>query len=150
MAQVLAKAEVEPARLASRLRLTLARLARRVRQEGVGADEDLTPSRLAALSTLDELGPMTLGQAAAVEQVSSPSMTRIVARLEELGLAAREMSRADRRVVTVRITDEGRAVLKRTRTRRDLFLARRVERLSADDRAVLARALPVMERLMGD
>ena len=116
----------------------------------MGADEDLTPSRLAALSTLDELGPMTLGQAAAVEQVSSPSMTRIVARLEEFGLAEREMSRADRRVVTVRITDEGRAVLKRTRTRRDLFLARRVERLSADDRAVLARALPVMERLLED
>ena len=80
MAQVLGRAEGTPAALASRLRLTLARLSRRVRQEGALAEEDLTPSRLAALTTLDESGPLTLGQLAAQEQVSSPNMTRIVAR----------------------------------------------------------------------
>jgi DNA-binding MarR family transcriptional regulator len=150
MARVMARAELAPAALASRLRLTLARLSRRVRQEGAVADEDLTPSRLAALTTLDDLGPLTLGQLASSEQVSSPSMTRIVARLEERGLAERQTSRTDRRVVRLRITEHGRAVLARTRTRRDLFLARRVERLTADERAVLARALPLMEKLLED
>ena len=150
MAQVLGRAEVTPAALASRLRLTLARLSRRVRQEGALAEEDLTPSRLAALTTLDEWGPLTLGQLAAQEQVSSPNMTRIVARLEERGLAGRELSNTDRRVVRVHITEPGRALLVRTRTRRDLFLARRVGKLTADERAALARALPVMEKLLED
>jgi DNA-binding MarR family transcriptional regulator len=150
MAQVLGRTEVTPAALASRLRLTLARLSRRVRQEGVLADEDLTPSRLAALTTLDDSGPLTLGQLAAQEQVSSPNMTRIVARLEEHGLAERELSDTDRRVVRVHITEQGRAQLMRTRTRRDLFLARRVGRLSSEERAALARALPVMEKLLED
>jgi DNA-binding MarR family transcriptional regulator len=150
MAQVLARAQLEPARLASRLRLTLARLGRRVRQEGAAVDEDLTPSRLAALTTLDDMGPLTLGQLAAVEQVSSPNMTRIVARLEELGLAERELSNIDRRVVRVHITERGRAQLARTRNRRDLFLARRVQRLTADERVVLARALPVLDKLLED
>ncbi|HVN51346.1 MAG TPA: MarR family transcriptional regulator [Acidimicrobiales bacterium] len=150
MAQVSAKAELEAPELASRLRLTIARLGRRVRQEGAARDEDLTPSRLAALTTLDETGPLTLGQLAALEQVSSPSMTRIVARLEELGLAEREMSSTDRRVVRVRITDRGSALLAATRSRRDLFLARRVQRLTSDERATLARALPVMDKLLED
>src|SRR6516162_5528789 len=121
MAQVLGRAEVTPAALASRLRLTLARLSRRVRQEGALAEEDLTPSRLAALATL-----------------------------EERGLAGRELSNTDRRVVRVHITEPGRALLVRTRTRRDLFLARRVGKLTADERAALARALPVMEKLLED
>jgi DNA-binding MarR family transcriptional regulator len=150
MAQVSAKAELEAPELASRLRLTIARLGRRVRQEGAARDEDLTPSRLAALTTLDETGPLTLGQLAAMEQVSSPSMTRIVARLEELGLAEREMSSTDRRVVRVRITDRGSALLAATRSRRDLFLTRRVQRLTSDERATLARALPVMDKLLED
>jgi DNA-binding MarR family transcriptional regulator len=150
MAQVAARAELEAPKLASRLRLTLARLGRRVRQEGAARDEDLTPSRLAALTTLDDTGPMTLGQLAAMEQVSSPSMTRIVARLEELRLAEREMSSTDRRVVRVHITAQGRALLAATRTRRDLFLARRVQRLTIDERATLARALPIMDKLLED
>jgi DNA-binding MarR family transcriptional regulator len=150
MAQVLGRAEATPAALASRLRLTLARLSRRVRQEGALTEEDLTPSRLAALTTLDESGPLTLGQLAAQEQVSSPNMTRIVARLEERGLAERELSNTDRRIVRVHITERGRAMLVRTRSRRDLFLARRVGRLTPDERAVLARAVPVMEKLLED
>jgi DNA-binding MarR family transcriptional regulator len=150
MAQIVGRTEVTPAALAGRLRLTLARLSRRVRQEGALAEEDLTPSRLAALTTLDDSGPLTLGQLAAQEQVSSPNMTRIVARLEERGLAERELSNTDRRVVRVHITERGRTLLVRTRSRRDLFLARRVGRLTPDERAALARALPVMEKLLED
>jgi DNA-binding MarR family transcriptional regulator len=138
------------AALASSLRLTVARLARRVRQEGVTAGDDVTASRLAALTTIDALGPITLGDLAAVEQVQPPSMTRIVARLEEAGLTEREVDARDRRSVRVRVTDKGKRLLARSRTRRDAFLAQRVARLTADERAVLARALPVLEKLHED
>jgi DNA-binding MarR family transcriptional regulator len=145
-----APATTAPAQLASRLRLTVARLARRVRHEGTGAGDDLTASRLAALATVERLGPITLGELAAVEQVQPPSMTRIVARLEELGLATRETDADDRRVARVRVTGDGRALLTRSRTRKDAFLARRVSALTPDERATLERALPLLDRLMDD
>ena len=105
--------------------LANARLARRVRQEALSAGDDLTASRLAALATIDHLGPITLGELAAVEQVQPPSMTRIVARLEETGLAVREVDAHDRRIVRVRITDAGRETIERSRTRKNVFLAQR-------------------------
>ena len=89
-----ARPAISPARLAGALRLAVARLARRVRQEGTSAGDDLTASRLAALTTIEALGPITLGELAAIEQVQPPSMTRIVARLEEGGLVERQIDRA--------------------------------------------------------
>jgi DNA-binding MarR family transcriptional regulator len=136
--------------LASSLRLTIARLSRRVRQEGVSARDDVTASRLAALNTVADLGPITLGELAAVEQVQPPSMTRIVARLEEAGLIEREVDPKDRRSVRVRITDKGKRLRTRSRTRRDAFLAQRVARLTDDERDVLARAVPLLNQLMED
>ena len=139
-----------PEELAARLRLVNARLARRVRREALGTGDDLTASRLSALATIEDCGPITLGELAALEQVQPPSMTRIVGRLEEHGLAEREVDPRDRRVAYVRITDDGRNVLARSRTRKAAFLARRVGRLSPDERRALADALPVLERLIDE
>jgi DNA-binding MarR family transcriptional regulator len=145
-----AEDSVAPEELAARLRLVNARLARRVRREALGTGDDLTASRLSALATIEDCGPITLGELASVEQVQPPSMTRIVGRLEEHGLAEREVDSRDRRVAYVRITDAGRDVLARSRTRKAAFLARRVGRLSAEERGVLADALPVLERLIDE
>jgi len=136
--------------VAARLRLANARLARRVRQESMSAGDDLTASRLAALGTIESLGPITLGDLADAEQVQPPSMTRIVARLEESGLARRVVDPNDRRVARVEITDAGRQTLARSRTRKAAFLAKRVARLSPQDRAALAAALPVLEQLIDE
>lgn len=142
--------DVAPEVLAARLRLANARLARRVRREALSAGDDLTASRLAALATIEDLGPITLGDLAAEEQVQPPSMTRIVARLEEHGLTTREVDAQDRRIVRVQITAAGRQTLERSRTRKTAFLAQRVARLSPDARAALVEALPVLEQLMDD
>jgi len=143
-------AELAPEDLAARLRLASARLSRRVRQEALSGGGDLTASRLAALATIEDLGPLTLGELAAVEQVQPPSMTRIVARLEEHGLAVRQVDPNDRRIARVQITKAGSETLARSRTRKDAFLARRVARLSPDERAALAGALPVLEALIDE
>jgi DNA-binding MarR family transcriptional regulator len=142
--------DTAPEVIAARLRLANARLARRVRNEALNAGDDLTASRLAALATIEALGPITLGELAAVEQVQPPSMTRIVARLEETGLAVRVVDPEDRRVARVEITDAGRQTLARSRTRKTAFLAKRVARLSADERAALAAALPILEQLIDE
>ena len=142
--------DTSPAGLAAQVRLAVARLHRRARQEGTSAGDDLTASRVAALATIEKLGPITLGDLAAEEQVQPPSMTRIVARLEEQGLVARAVDANDRRVARVQITPAGRTLLDATRTRRNAFLAKRVARLTDDERATLAAAIPLLERLLED
>jgi DNA-binding MarR family transcriptional regulator len=138
------------AALASQLRLAVARLSRRIRQETAIAGEALTSSSQAALASIEALGPITLGELAAVEQVQPPTMTRIVARLEEYGYATRVVDPADRRVARAAITDSGRELLAVSRTRKDAFLARRVAGLSDAERSVLERAVPLLELLQDE
>src|SRR3954462_15568000 len=88
---------ISESELASRLRLSVTRLARRLRQQA-SAEAELSPSQVATLSSVERLGPITLGELAAVERVQPPTMTRIVARLEEWGYATRVVDLADRRV----------------------------------------------------
>ena len=132
--------------LPSQLRLAVMRLARRLRQESVG---DITQSQLSALSIVDRRGPLSLGELADIERVAPPSMTRIAARLEEQGWVVRTVDATDRRVAHLAVTDAGRALLKETRTRRDAYLATRLRGLSAEDREIIERALPLLERLAG-
>jgi len=112
--------------------------------------ETLGVSAMAALASVERVGPLAVGELAAVERVQPPSMTRIVARLEEAGYATRLVDPADRRVARVEITSLGRDVLARGRTRKTAFLAQRVARLTDDERAIVAAALPLLERLQDD
>jgi len=141
---------VSDAGLASQLRVTIARLSRRVRQESAIGGDNVTPSCMAALTSIEQVGPITLGELAAVERVQPPSMTRIVARLEELGLVTRVTDTCDRRVARVELTQAGRKLLARSRTRRDAFLAQRIARLTDAERAMLAAAVPLLGRLQDD
>ena len=125
----------------------MTRLSRRLRLQAVGY---ITASQLSALTSIDKHGPLSLGELAAIEQVAPPSMTRIAARLEESGLVERRADATDRRVARVVITDGGLTLLDQTRTRRDLFLARRLQQLSEDELEALARALPMLERLASE
>jgi len=133
--------------LHSRLRLAVLRLSRRLRQQAVG---QVTASQLSALSALAKRGELTLGELAGLEQIAPPSMTRIAARLEERGLVERHADPADRRVARVAITPEGAQLLEETRTRRDAYLAERIQRFTDDERATLELALPLLERLGSD
>ncbi|HEX9970368.1 MAG TPA: MarR family transcriptional regulator [Acidimicrobiales bacterium] len=132
--------------LASRMRLVVMRLARQVRQETLGGD--VTQSMLSALASIDRRGPITLGDLAAVERVRPPSMTKVVARLEEVGFVAREVDAADRRVVRVQVTSAGHRFVEEARRRGSAYLAARLRTLAPEERAVVEAALPVLERLL--
>ena len=131
--------------LAHRLRPVIARTSRRLRQEG-GAE--LSPTLTAALATIERHGPLTPSELAARERVQRPTVTRLVARLEADGLVARTAAPADGRSTLVAVTAEGRALLDQMRTRKDAFLARRLEALGAHERAVLERAAAILERML--
>jgi DNA-binding MarR family transcriptional regulator len=131
--------------LAARLRLAVTRLARRLRQQAEG---EVTPSQLSALSSVGRLGPLTLGELAGVERVQPPSMTRIVAGLEEAGLVARTVDERDRRIARVQTTVAGQRFLERSRGRKNAYLAARIRTMNTEDRAVLARAAALLEHLL--
>ena len=130
--------------LASRLRLAVMRLARVLRQK---AQDPITPSQLSALVSVERDGPVTLGELAALESVQPPTMTRIVAALEEQGLVVREADSADRRISRLHITGTGRRLLEKNRSRKTAYLASRMRGLSAEEHEVLGRAAALLERM---
>lgn len=132
------------AELAARLRLSVARLARRLRRE---TGPDVTASQHSALHTIGRLGPLTLGDLSAAERVRPPTMTKIVASLEDGGFVTRAVDPADRRVAHVATTPLGDRFLEASHHRRDAFLASGLRSLSADERDVLERTCELLERL---
>ena len=133
--------------LASELRMSVMRLARRLRAERV--DTSVSITQLAALATLDRHGPLTPGELATHERVQPPSMTRIVAALEVAGLVTRSDHPTDGRQVLLAPSVHGKSLLRAERRRRDAWLARRLRELDPEDVAVLRRAAVVLERLAG-
>ena len=133
--------------LASHLRLTIARTARRLRQEG---GTGLSPSMTAALATIECHGPMTPSELATRERIQRPTATRVIARLEEMGLIGRTTDPQDRRSSLVSVTPEATALLAEQRTRKTAFLAERLDGLDAEDRAALERAADVLERMLAE
>ena len=131
--------------LASRLRLDISRMARRLRQE---AGADLSPSMNAALATIERHGPLTPSELAERERVQRPTVTRVLARLEEAGLVVRAADPQDRRCSLVSISDDGRALLGAMRERKDAFLARRIDALEPADHEALDRAAAILERML--
>jgi DNA-binding MarR family transcriptional regulator len=130
--------------LAARLRLAITRTARRLRQE---AGTDLSPSQTAALASIDAHGPLTPSELATLERVQRPTATRIVARLEEEGLVERAGDPADGRSFLVTATRDGRDLLRRLRTRKNAYLARRLRDLDDAEVAILAQAAEILEQL---
>ena len=135
--------------LATALRISVSRLARRLRAERYigGQAEPLSDTQLAALAALERHGRMTPGELAEHEKVQPPSMTRVIAVLEERGLVSREPHATDRRQVLLTVTPQGQAVVHQTRRLREAWLARRLRELTPEERAALRAAAPVLEKL---
>ena len=133
--------------LASALRVSVARLTRRLRTERDPDSDQLSPGQFAVLGLLDRLGECPVGELAAQERVQPPSMTRTVNCLEEGGYVTRRPHETDRRQVVVRLADRGKAAIEAERRRRDAWLAVRLRELSPQERAVLRQAAPILEKL---
>ncbi|WP_346384811.1 MarR family transcriptional regulator [Nocardioides sp.] len=132
--------------LASELRLSVMRLRRRLANER-HPDNELSMNAMAVLGALYRSGDLTIGELAAHERVQPPSMTRTVNCLEDGGFVTRRAHDTDGRQVLVTLTEPGRTTLLADRDRRDEWLAQRLRGLTADERAILRRAAPVLQRL---
>ena len=137
--------------LAIAMRISVSRLARRLKVEqrlGVGGpDAALSDIQLAALSALERHQAMTPGELAEYEKVQPPSMTRVIAVLEERNLVQRTAHPTDRRQVILTVTTEGRALVHRVRRRKEAWLAQRLDELSPAEVEILRAAAPILEKL---
>jgi DNA-binding MarR family transcriptional regulator len=120
-------------------------LLRGVRKEdertGVG------PARLSALSVLVFAGPMRLTELARIEQVKPPTMTKVIAGLEEGGLVRRRPDPADARAIRLEATARGNKLLQAGRRRRVSCLGAAFRDLAPHELDVLARAAVIIERV---
>jgi DNA-binding MarR family transcriptional regulator len=137
---------IDAVEVAHRLRLSITRLARILRQQD---ESSLPPTLASALSTIDGAGPLTLSELAARESVAPPSITKAVDKLEARGLVQRRRDDRDRRVFRVQATAAGHKLSATNRSRRTAWLATQIRDLSDDDVACLAGAAEILDRLTG-
>jgi len=136
--------------LATALRISVSRLARRLRVERLMpelAEPALSDTQLAALATLERHGAMSPGDLAEHEKVQPPSMTRVIAALVGWELVTRAPHPTDRRQLILTVTREGRSLVQKVRRRKEAWLARRLAELSPQERAILREAAPILEKL---
>jgi DNA-binding MarR family transcriptional regulator len=128
----------------TRLRVALARLSRRLRRHQLAG---LTPTQLAALATVEQAGPIRLGDLAAAEGIAPSTLTRMVAVLEELGYVRRDADPRDARASTLAITPVGHETLERLRDEGTAMLTQWLMLLGPGQRTAIATALPALEAL---
>jgi DNA-binding MarR family transcriptional regulator len=138
------RAKADPAMLAGDLRVVLGQLMRRLR-----AEHGFSLSQGAVLGRLDREGSRSVSDLAAAERVRPQSMAQTVGDLEADGLVARAPDPTDRRRALVSLTDAGRATLRADREKRDGWLAQGMaEHLTPEEQDILARAVPLLRRLI--
>ena len=133
--------------VADRLHSAAIHLLRALRRQDDASG--LSASRLSALSVIVFGGPVTISQLARAEQVSTPTMTRMLAGMQSDGFVKRERDATDRRVIWIRPTAKGARVLQEGRTRRVAALASDLAGLETSQLDVLARAADLMEQMSG-
>ncbi|QLQ09671.1 MAG: MarR family transcriptional regulator [Nocardioidaceae bacterium] len=132
--------------LASELRFAVAKINRRLRSERDPHNE-LSMARLSVLAVLFREGDQTVGQLAEFERVKPPSMTRLVNALEEEGYVTRCAAADDGRQIIVSLAELGEETILADRRRRDAWLAQQLSALSAEERAILRQAAPILSKL---
>lgn len=132
--------------LADRLHSLAIHLLRRIRRGDEAAG--LSAPRLSALSVVIYRGPISLTDLANAEQVTAPTMTRLVQALVKAALVEKSVDEADNRAVLLRATPAGRATLDLARVRRLAALEEIIRRLTPDEEAEVARAVNILEPLL--
>lgn len=129
---------------AARVRLVVARLQRRIRNQEMGG---LSLTEVSCLSVVARQGPLPINEIASSEHLSFPAATKTIARLEKTDLVRRLADPTDRRVSLIATTSAGERLLEEIRKIRNAFLQQRLAGLSREELQTLEAALPLLERM---
>ncbi|MBW4042411.1 MAG: MarR family transcriptional regulator [Acidobacteria bacterium] len=130
--------------LAERLGFVVGSLNRRLRPPA----DALTHIAVSALASIDRHGEVRPGELARIEGIAAPGMTRLLGEMEARGLVARSADPGDGRSHLVRLTDAGVAAVAAARTERAEGVAAILAAVALEDRAVLERAVAVLEQAL--
>jgi DNA-binding MarR family transcriptional regulator len=132
---------------AARLRRSVTRLNRRLRQNSLA---DVSPAQASMLATIEKLVKPTLGDLAKAEQIQPPSVTRLVQSLVDASLCTRTVDERDRRAQRVELTTQGRKELQSIRRKKTVWLSTRLEELSTADQKKAAELATLLEKILGE
>jgi DNA-binding MarR family transcriptional regulator len=132
---------------ATRLRVAIGRLSRRLRTTAAGSAAGLTPTKISVLLTVVREGPIRLSSLAEAESLNPTMLSRVIADLVDAGLLARTSDDGDRRAAWVDATEDGRQLARRMRRERTDAVNEALEGLASADRRLLENALPALEQL---
>ncbi|HEX4250634.1 MAG TPA: MarR family transcriptional regulator [Pseudonocardia sp.] len=136
--------EAQP-ELVGRFGIAVTRLARRMRSQR--RSDTLSSTKLAALHSLYRLGALTPRELAACERVQPPTVTRIAAALEDLGLLSRRSHPNDRRQMILQLTPAGTELVAAADSASEHWLGGQLATLTDGERTSLAEAIPIMNRI---
>jgi DNA-binding MarR family transcriptional regulator len=134
--------------LVDRLRPVLLRIARELRREARSAG--VNAGHVGLLATITQRPGIGVNELAARERMSPAAMSGHINKLVRDGYVQRTPSEADRRRIGLTLTDEGRRVLRNVRSRRTVWLARRLDRLSAGELAAIEAAIEPLAMLLDE
>ncbi|MGD9966872.1 MAG: MarR family winged helix-turn-helix transcriptional regulator [Hyphomonadaceae bacterium] len=138
-------ASTDPLNVANAIHRAAITLLRAVRV--TDAETGVSAPKLSALSVLTFGGAMSLSALARAEQVTAATMSKLVSDLEAEGLVAKRTNRADKRGLRIEVTVRGRTLMEAGRRRRLALLQKRLAKLTREERARLAEAAELMQRL---
>ncbi len=132
---------------AARLRRSVTRLNRRLRQNSLA---DVSPAQASMLATIEKLIKPTLGDLAKAEQIQPPSVTRLVQSLVDASLCTRTVDEHDRRAQRVELTAQGRKELQSIRRKKTVWLSSRLEELTSGEQKKAAELATLLEKILGE
>jgi DNA-binding MarR family transcriptional regulator len=135
----------EPAETAARLRRSITRLNRRLRQSALGG---VSPAQASMLATIEKLGRPALGELALKEQIQPPSVSRMVRALETAGFVTLLADPVDRRCTRVALTPGGQHELSVIRRRKTEFLEAKLRALPPPEQVRAADLADLLEQLL--
>jgi len=137
---------VETAAVAGELRLVLATLLRRLREQTAGSD--LTKSQSAVLGRLERHGPSTATALARAEGIRPQSMGAIVAALDAAGLIVGSPDPKDGRKTILALTDQAREEFRTGRLAKEDWLTQSIgSTLDAAEVERLAETVELLRRI---
>jgi DNA-binding MarR family transcriptional regulator len=132
---------------ATRLRVAVGRLSRRLRITAAGSEAGLTPTRISVLLTVDRHGPIPIADLAEQENLNPTMLSRAISQLVQDGMLERISDDRDRRAAWVEASEAGHRLAERIRRERTDALNQGLAGLDSEDRRLLERALPALEGL---
>lgn len=130
----------------TRLRQAISRLGRELNT--TATDEGLTPTQASTLNVISRRGPISLAELARVERLNPTMLSRVIAKLDGLGLIARTPHPEDQRSAVVGVTEHGQATAERIRANRTKEVAQAAAALNAEQQRLISDAVPALEALV--